>query len=141
MNNVNDGFLLSIFTSTHQIFADKVRSINVRAYNGRIGLLPNHIAFSSVILPCEFIIENMDGEKHNGAILNGIIFYNKKETIIITEDAKFINEINKSDVETKINNYKKELSENKDLTEKEIKRLKDKIFYYQIQLDIFIEQI
>lgn len=127
-------FKLSILTPRETFFIGEVELLDIEVFNGYIGILKDHIPFVSSIKTNYFWIIDQKQQKKKGVILDGILNVSKNEVIVITSRVNWL-----KDKETKVINAKikekKDLLNNKKLTDFERKELEKKLLFYQKRLD------
>ena len=80
-------------TSPYGTFYDQdVQTINVKTVDGYIGVLENHIPLVSPLEISIMMIRTSEGERHV-TLAGGIIYVKKKETVIVTPSAEFVEDI------------------------------------------------
>lgn len=126
-------FNLKILTPNFTLIDTKVDVINLEAQNGRIGLLRNHVPFMSSIKLSDFSYE-IDGKKYDGIFMNGLVYMDGKECIIITTNATLKEDIDIRFAKENIEILKKKLIEEKNISKYKINDINKKILYYEKQL-------
>lgn len=88
-----DSFRLHIVTPRGDFYNDEIRSLNVRAYNGYLTILPSHIPLVTPIVPDIMKIETKDGKKELLSVASGILNVTKEETLLIVDAIEYKDQI------------------------------------------------
>lgn len=100
-------------TSPYGIFYDQdVQTINVKTVDGYIGVLENHIPLVSPLEISVMMIRTSEGERRV-TIAGGMIYVKKKETLIVTPSAEYVEDIDINRAHDAYNRAKQRL-ENKE---------------------------
>ena len=79
-------FLLKISSPEGDLFHGEAVKLCVRASEGDLAVLADHIPFVSYVKPCDCRVELASGEERMGYVGSGILTVGKNEAILLSGD-------------------------------------------------------
>jgi F-type H+-transporting ATPase subunit epsilon len=93
-------FVLEIYTPRRLFYSGSVEEVIVTLTDGECGILKNHTLFTAPIVPCIVRIKKEGGVWVEAFLSEGVIEVKKRKTIILSECAENLDEVDRERART-----------------------------------------
>lgn len=81
---------VNIVASDHPVWEGTAKSVTIPAYEGGMGILPDHEPVLTVIREGSVVVNTPEGEQHSFEVTDGFISFDSNKLTIVVENARDI---------------------------------------------------
>ena len=128
-------FPCEVLTPEGQVFSDEVEMVSTRTSTGSIGILANHAPLMAILDPTELRLYKSDSDVVKFAQGEGYLQVVDNSALVLVEEAIEPDKLDRSDIETKLEEAKSSLEEAEEGSE-ERARYERNVTRYEAFLEI-----
>ena len=128
-------FPCEVLTPEGQVFSDEVEMVSTRTSTGSIGILANHAPLMAILDPTELRLYKSDSDVVKFAQGEGYLQVVDNSALVLVEEAVDPDNLDRSDIETKLEEAKSSLEEAEEGSE-ERARYERNVMRYEAFLEI-----
>ena len=128
-------FPCEVLTPEGQVFSDEVEMVSTRTSTGSIGILANHAPLMAILDPTELRLYKSDSDIVKFAQGEGYLQVVDNSALVLVEEAIEPDKLDRSDIETKLEEAKSSLEEAEEGSE-ERARYERNVTRYEAFLEI-----
>jgi F-type H+-transporting ATPase subunit epsilon len=128
-------FRCEVLTPEGEVFNDEVEMVSTRTSVGSIGVLANHAPLMAILDPTELRLYKSESEIVSFAQGEGYLQVVNNEVLVLVEEAVPPDELNRSDIESKLREARQG-AENADEATEEYKRYVRNVKRYEAFLEV-----
>ena len=128
-------FPVEVLTPEGHVFSDEVEMVSTRTSTGSIGILANHAPLMAILDPTELRLYKSESDVERFAQGEGYLQVVSNEVLVLVEEAIPPDQLNRSDIETKLREARQG-AENAEDGSEEQKRYERNVKRYEAFLEV-----
>jgi F-type H+-transporting ATPase subunit epsilon len=122
----HDTFRVEVLTPEGEVFNDEVEMVSTRTGTGSIGILAHHTPILAMLDPTELRLHTSESDVTSFAQGEGYLQMTGNHALILIEDAIPPDELDRSDLESRLQTAEQELEQAEDDSEEQRRAERDK---------------
>ena len=106
---MSDKFIVEIITPDKSILKSETNEVSIPSYEGQMGILKDHISLITFLRPGIIVIKDQNEKKFY--VEEGTVEFSNNNLLILTSTARSLNDLNKSSIESLLNEAESKLKE------------------------------